>query len=57
VLCGKAADVRDTIIDGQVVMRARKLTRCDEEALLNEADEVGDRLYQRRSAFPLTAEV
>jgi 5-methylthioadenosine/S-adenosylhomocysteine deaminase len=57
VLCAKANDVRDTIINGQVVMRQRKLTRGDEEALLGEADEIAARLYQRRGAFPLTAEM
>lgn len=56
VLCGKAADVRDTIIDGQVVMRQRRLTHCDEENLLREADQTAARLYERRVAFPLVAE-
>jgi len=57
VLCAKASDVRDTIIDGQVVMRQRELTRGDEQALLREADEIARHLYQRRQAFPLIAEI
>jgi len=56
VLCGKASDVRDTIINGEVVMRDRCLTRLDEEQVLQEAEAVEGRLYARRPAFHLQAE-
>lgn len=38
VFCGKAGDVRDTIIHGEVVMRDRRITKVDEEALLEETE-------------------
>ena len=37
VFCGKAGDVRDTIIHGQVVMRNRKIKNLSEDDLLEEA--------------------
>lgn len=51
VFCGKAADVRDTVIDGNIVMRNRKITTLDEHKLLEEADAAGTPLYYRRSNF------
>lgn len=51
VFCGKAADVRDTMINGKVVMRDRKITTVDEQELLKEADSVGTPLYYRRNSF------
>lgn len=51
VFCAKAADVRDTIINGKVVMRDRKVLTADEEQILEEADTVGTPLYYRRSNF------
>jgi 5-methylthioadenosine/S-adenosylhomocysteine deaminase len=47
VFCARAADVRDTIIDGQVVMRQRQIITVDEAALVAEADAVGRELYAR----------
>jgi len=47
VYCTRAADVRDTIIDGQVVMRRRRVLSVDEAALVKEADAVGQELYDR----------
>jgi len=47
VYCARAADVRDTIIDGRVVMRQRRILNVDEEALVEEADTVGQELYAR----------
>lgn len=55
VFCARAGDVRDTIIDGKVVMRDRRLTTLDEAEILQEAvratrdifpDRAGDRLNQ-----------
>ncbi|HTX78386.1 MAG TPA: amidohydrolase [Longilinea sp.] len=51
VFCVRADDVRDTIIDGQVVMRDRKVTTLDEPAILNEADAVEAPLYAGRSDY------
>jgi len=51
VFCGKAADVRDTIIDGKVVMRDRKIITVDEQAILSESDAVGTPLYYKRNSF------
>jgi len=47
VFCARAADVRDVIIDGQVVMRQRQILTVDEAALVEEADAVGRELYAR----------
>ena len=47
VYCTRAGDVRDTIIDGQVVMRQRQIVTVDEAALVGEADAVGQELYAR----------
>jgi 5-methylthioadenosine/S-adenosylhomocysteine deaminase len=47
VFCARATDVRDTIIDGRVVMRRRQVVTVDEGALLEEADAAGRELYAR----------
>jgi len=47
VYCTRASDVRDTIIDGQVVMRRRQIVTVDEAALVEEADAVGQELFDR----------
>ncbi len=47
VYCARAADVRDTIIDGRVVMRRRRIITVDEAALVEEADAVGRELFDR----------
>ena len=47
VFCARAADVRDVIIDGQVVMRQRQVLTVDETALVAEADAAGQELYAR----------
>jgi len=47
VFCVRAADVRDVIIDGQVVMRQRQILTVDEAALVEEADALGRELYAR----------
>ena len=47
IYCARAGDVRDTIIDGQVVMRQRQIVTVDEAALVEEADAVGQELYAR----------
>ncbi len=52
VFCCKAGDVRDTIIDGRVVMRDGELTSIDEIAILNEADRIEAPLYRQRANYP-----
>ncbi|MCL7455143.1 MAG: amidohydrolase [Anaerolineae bacterium] len=47
VYCTKAEDVEVTIIDGQVVMRDRKLCTMDEEEILDLAQEWGSYLRER----------
>jgi 5-methylthioadenosine/S-adenosylhomocysteine deaminase len=49
VFCARAADVRDTIVDGRVVMRDRRLLTVDEAALIEEADAASRALLARRS--------
>jgi 5-methylthioadenosine/S-adenosylhomocysteine deaminase len=51
VFCTKASDVRDTIINGELVMKDRKITTIDEAQLLKEAAEVEAGLYARRDHF------
>ena len=47
VFCARAADVRDVIVDGRVVMRRRQILTVDEAALVEEADAAGQELYAR----------
>lgn len=51
VFCGKAADIRDTIINGRVVMRDRKLTTVDETSIFEEAEQVEAPLYRKRAEY------
>ena len=52
VFCGKAADVRDTIIHGEVVMRNRRIVTVNEQALLDETEEYALELNSLRKAQP-----
>lgn len=56
IWCTRASDVRDTIINGQTVMRNRIVTTLNEEEILSRADKIEAPLYARRTAFRLTAE-
>jgi 5-methylthioadenosine/S-adenosylhomocysteine deaminase len=47
VFSARAGDVRDVIIDGNVVMRQRRIVTVDEQALVAEADALGRELYAR----------
>ncbi len=51
VFCGKTADVRDTIVGGQVVMRNRCITHLNESDLIAEAVVIEKELYQKRSEY------
>jgi 5-methylthioadenosine/S-adenosylhomocysteine deaminase len=52
VFCGKAVDVRDTIINGEVVMRDRRITKIDEQALLEEIEASANELLAIRKEQP-----
>jgi 5-methylthioadenosine/S-adenosylhomocysteine deaminase len=54
VHCARASDVRDTIVDGRVLMRDRVVQTLDEAAVVTEAREAGARLAAalRASARP-----
>ncbi len=52
VFCGKAGDVRDTIIHGEVVMRDRRITKVDEESLLGETEAIEAGLSALRKEQP-----
>jgi 5-methylthioadenosine/S-adenosylhomocysteine deaminase len=47
VYSARGADVRDSLIDGRVVMRDRKVLTIDENALITEVDEVARRCAAR----------
>ena len=51
VFCARAGDVRDTIINGEIVMRDREIKTIDESEILQEAEEVESVLYDRRGDF------
>jgi 5-methylthioadenosine/S-adenosylhomocysteine deaminase len=55
VFCAKACDVRDVIIHGKTVLRNRRLTTVDEDALLAEAEQVEAPLFRLRSTYPTGA--
>lgn len=52
VFCGKASDIRDTIINGRVVMRDRRITTVDEIAIFEEAERNEAPLYRKRADYP-----
>jgi 5-methylthioadenosine/S-adenosylhomocysteine deaminase len=51
VFCGKAADIRDTIIHGQVVMRDHRVTHLNETDLINEATGIEKELFRLRAEY------
>ncbi|KAF5417734.1 MAG: 5'-deoxyadenosine deaminase [Candidatus Methanophagaceae archaeon] len=51
VFCARSGDVRDTIINGEIVMRDRQIQRINEAEILQEAEEVEAVLYARRGEF------
>ncbi len=51
---GQPSDIESVMIDGQFVMRNRKITTVDEESIVREADKVGRRIWdQVLAAGPL----
>jgi 5-methylthioadenosine/S-adenosylhomocysteine deaminase len=51
VFCTRAGDVRDTIINGEIVMRDREIKTINEHEILQEAEEIESLLYTRRGDF------
>jgi 5-methylthioadenosine/S-adenosylhomocysteine deaminase len=51
VFCARAGDVRDTIINGEIVMRDRQIQKVNEAEIMQEAEEVEAVLYARRADF------
>jgi 5-methylthioadenosine/S-adenosylhomocysteine deaminase len=51
VFCSKASDVRDTIINGKLIMHNRLFSNLNESDLLNEMIELDKELFQMRSAY------
>ena len=51
VFCARAGDVRDTIVNGEIVMRDRQIQKINEAEILQEAEEVEAVLYARRGEF------
>src|SRR5205085_8297324 len=44
---GQPADIESVMIDGQFVMRNRKVLTMDEDAIVAEADKVGRRIWKQ----------
>jgi cytosine/adenosine deaminase-related metal-dependent hydrolase len=52
---GQPSDIESVMVDGQFVMRDRKILTVDEESLIAEADKVGRRIWsQVEAASPVT---
>jgi 5-methylthioadenosine/S-adenosylhomocysteine deaminase len=52
---GQASDIESVMIDGQFVMRNRKVLTMDEAAIVAEADRVGRRIWEQvQSVSPIT---
>ena len=52
---GQPSDIESVMVDGQFVMRDRKVLTMDEASIIAEADKVGRRIWDRvRAAGPVT---
>ncbi|MCD4673401.1 MAG: amidohydrolase family protein, partial [Anaerolineaceae bacterium] len=51
VFCARAGDVRDTIINGEIVMRDRQIQTINETEIMQEAEETEAVLYAQRANF------
>jgi 5-methylthioadenosine/S-adenosylhomocysteine deaminase len=52
---GQPSDIESVMIDGQFVMRNRKVLTMDEESIIAEADKVGRRIWRQvQTAGPIT---
>jgi 5-methylthioadenosine/S-adenosylhomocysteine deaminase len=51
---GQASDIESSMVDGQFIMRNRKVLTMDEDAIVAEADKVGRRIWnQVQAAGPI----
>ena len=50
VHCGQGSNVRDVIVDGEVVVRDGQAARADETAIMAEAQAAAEALWARASA-------
>jgi cytosine/adenosine deaminase-related metal-dependent hydrolase len=44
---GQASDIESSMVDGQFIMRNRKVLTMDEDAIVAEADKVGRRIWNK----------
>jgi 5-methylthioadenosine/S-adenosylhomocysteine deaminase len=52
---GQASDIESSMVDGQFIMRNRKVLTMDEASIIAEADKVGRRIWnQVQAAGPIT---
>jgi cytosine/adenosine deaminase-related metal-dependent hydrolase len=52
---GQPSDIESVMVDGQFIMRNRKVLTMDEESIIAEADKVGRRIWgQVQAAGPIT---
>lgn len=51
IFCARAGDVRDTIINGEVVMRDHQIIKINEDEIFEEIDRIEASLYRQRSSF------
>jgi 5-methylthioadenosine/S-adenosylhomocysteine deaminase len=52
---GQASDIESMMVDGQFIMRNRKVLTMDEESVIAEADKVGRRIWGHvQAAGPIT---
>jgi 5-methylthioadenosine/S-adenosylhomocysteine deaminase len=52
---GQPSDIESVMVDGQFIMRNRKVLTMDEERIIAEADRVGRRIWsQVQAAGPIT---
>jgi len=52
---GQPSDIESVMVDGQFIMRNRKVLTMDEDSVIAEADKVGRRIWRQvRAAGPIT---
>ncbi len=52
---GQPSDIESVMVDGQFIMRSRKVLTMDEDGIIAEADKVGRRLWRQvQAAGPIT---
>jgi len=52
---GQPSDIESVMVDGQFIMRSRKVLTMDEDGIIAEADKVGRRIWRQvQAAGPIT---